>query len=598
MLRIPQKGNILEKIDLDLTPYLKAPMKLIGNTRVKWIMCVAPTQSGKTVFLQTAFADTVIQDPGPMIWLLPDEKMGRKLVQEKLIDVLENTPEMAIHKTGHVRDVNKAEVNLKNMNIALAWGGSLSTMSSIPRKRAAVDEARLLPLTTGNESNAIQLIEDRLTTYLEWGLAQAYLVSSPSVEGDLLFNQLDVPFTSVWMWHSKCQSCGEIQLLDDRKHLKKRKCLCQSCGAEFSNLNRKKDWNIHGLYIRMIKEQDGHWRASECNNPSNWYENNDRTDREIFWWNSMVSPFRSFTRIANKYIEVKDKLHDYKNYVQCWRASFWVDDISKTSSLKLKDQRRGYRKGDVPEGVKVITAGIDTQDNGFYVVYRGFGANRLTCLIDEEFKPCSMHIASRDDILKIMKDIFERTFIGLKHGWGVSYLAIDTGGHRTKELYAAIFGIPRIFMVKGQDRQPTRYTYNKELDLYLVRTCEYLAETEETCDTRQFQLPMDVSNDYCNQFCNVRKVKEQNKKTGEEKIIWKKAGQNDFRYADIHTYICLDVPTDRGILRHEIEKEGFVCNPLVASAAKVDTSNIGVNPANSNSNDIYENFVDSREDWI
>ena len=556
-MRLPQESNILTEIDLTLTPYLKIPLSLIGNSKVKWIYIIAPTQSGKTVFLQAAVADCIDQDPGPLLYLLPNEKMGRKHIKEKVISVIEKTPDLAAHKTERVRDISKSGIELDHMTIHLGWGGSLGTVSSFPQKRVCVDEARLMPLTVGAESNPIQLSDDRLTTYLDMGIGQGYVVSSCSIEGDLLHQQLDKVNTSIWFWQVPCLDCMELQTLTCKTHIKDGKCYCKYCGNEFNDDDKKRRFNKHGRYMKRIINED-----NKCSDTNIEYDENNLTETMIFWWNSEVSPFRSFQRIHNKYQEVKNKLHDYKNFVQCWEAEFWVEDISKTSALKLKQRRsKLYTKGEVPKNVKVITAGIDTQDNGFYVVVRGWGSRKYTCLIDEYFISCPMEVATKADVIAAFQSIEDRVYIDEKERWKISLMALDTGGHRTKEMYEAVSHFERVIMVKGRNSQNVRFSYNKDLNLYLVRTCEYLEETEIRSESTNFLLPWDTSEDFYVQYCNIRKQRDKNKKTGEEKIIWVKRGQCDDRMADVHAFICLDIPTDMGVFRHKIEEEFFKHNP-------------------------------------
>lgn len=599
-LRLPAEGNILSDIDLELTPYIVDPVSLIGDNRVEWLVIIAPTQSGKTVILQTALADAIDQDPGDCLYVLPDETMGRKHMQKKIIDVIKTTPALAEHMTGRVRDLNKTGIQLDHMTIYPGWSGSLGSISSFPMKRVFLDEVRLMPLLKGAESNAIQLAEDRLTTYLDYGIAQGYMVSTPSIEGDLLHQQLDIKNTSVWFWQVPCPECGEYQPLDfftNIKFNKKREqaeCVCIHCGGIFYDEDKKKSWNNNGTYVRRILNSDGKWEDTKIT-PEGMAEYPFKvTKRMVFWWNSLVSPFRSFHRLWNKFIETKDKLHDYKNFVQCWEAKFWIDDISKTSTVKLRERRTSNLKREVPAGIKVITAGVDTQDNGFAVCVRGFGANKLTALIDEFFIDCNMNITTTEDIIAVFqRDIMGRIYLG-EEKWKIALMAIDTGGHRTKEVYQAAANFSRILLVKGKNNQNTTYSYNKELNLYLVRTCEYLEETEERSTGNQFLLPKDVSADFLTQYCNIRKVKDMNRKTGEEKIIWKKTGRCDYRMADVHTFICIDIPCDLGILRYEIEKEGFKLNPYKKKTLVQDS-------ARDNSNTSYDeqtfDFIGNYSNW-
>ena len=73
---------------------------------------------------------------------------------------------------------------------------------------------------------------------------------------------------------------------------------------------------------------------------------------------------------------------------------------------------------------------------------------------------------------------------------------------------------------------------------------------------------MNITEDYVQQFLNSRKVEERNNRTGQVKVIWKKTGKNDYRMADVHTFIALDLDTEEyGSLRRCLEVADFKLNP-------------------------------------
>lgn len=536
-------------------------MKYIGDGDVEWIGVFAPTQSGKSVLLQVAVADAIDQDPGPLFYLLPDETSGKKQLKEKIISMIHKSDFLTQHKTERKFDIGQKEIALDNMTITTGWAGSLGRMSSTPYKRVVLDEVRLMKLAVGEESNAIKFANDRLTTYLDMGIGQGYMVSSPSVEGDLLHQQLSVPGTLVLFWHVPCPECGEYQELDFFKNVKydkktkKVSCVCRFCGGEFRSEDKKRSWNTCGVYAP---------KDAKINLDGTLVVPYEKHKRMFFHWSSMESPFRDFKRIWNEYIQTKDKLQDYKNFVQCWLAQFWIDDISKTSALKMTERQGSYELKEVPSDVRVLFAGLDTQDSGFYVVVRGFGSDRRSWLVDEFFIECDIHTTNYTDFVRLWdRDLFSRVYITRDNKkWQIARAAIDTGGHRTTELYKAAYSFSRLVLVKGRDTQNSTYMYNKDLNLYLVRTCEYLDETEERSQSDLFFLPNNVENSYKNQFCNIRRQLKANRVTGEKTIKWIKTGQCDYRFADIHTFILLDLPSSRGIVRSELDKTDWIWNPV------------------------------------
>lgn len=571
-IRVSTRTNVLERIDDKLTPYLRDPVSLIGNYKIQWLGVVGPTQSGKSVFLQTAVADAIDQDPGPCLYILPDENTGKKHLDEKLISMINASPALNKHKTSRVRDFSYERICMQHMTIYPAWAGSPQTINSFPMKRVFLDEVRLMGLTIGNDSNAIKLAGDRLTTYFGFGLGQGYMVSSPSVEGDLLHQQLSVPGTLYVSWQVPCPRCGEFQELDFFVNIRvidgKRACYCRYCNEKFDDSDRKQKINSKGMYA-VVKYENNVRR------PTKIFKDGTREvpfvygeghNRVFFDWNSMDSPFRSYSKIWTEFVQTKDKPHDYKNFWQCWLNRFWVEDKSKASIIGLEANKHPYRKKTVPAGVKILTAGIDTQDKGFYVVIRGWGSRGFSCLVDEFFIPCSIHTSMAEEIEKLFKDlIFNRVI----DGWKVAIGAIDTGGHRTRQLYKACASIYNLILCKGATENQMVTIHQNSEGLYLVRTSEYLEETDIRAAQDNWWLPEDISRDYLNQFINRRKTEPpKNKNTGEAKIVWKKMGQDDYRYAEVHAILCLDIPVDLwGNLREKLDVDDFIKNPFAEEQA-------------------------------
>lgn len=592
-IRLPLKSNIKDRIDLDLTPYLKLPISLKGKRGIDWVFLIAPTQSAKTVFLQIVVADTIDQSPGTLIYILPDRVSARKSLKEKLIPMIMLTPDLRKHIIGNYkRSLNLESLTLDNMTIYPAWAGSLASLSSTPALIVILDELRLMGLSIGDESNAIKLANDRLTTFRRFGLAQGFGVSTPSVEKDLLHKQVTNPTHLVLHWHIKCPTCKKYQLLDFFKNIhfnkitKKAECLCSFCNFIFDDTDNKMGLNKDGIYA---PEKSIIYDNGSLATPI------DLKGTIVCWYDSLVSPFRPFQMIWNEFISTKDDPNEYKNFWQCWLAKFWIKDISSTSVNKLKERRSQYRLGDIPEWTRVLTAGIDTQDTGFYVTVRAWGSGRKKFLVDAFFIDCKINIADSKEIYDLLyRDLETRIYTNKKNErWAIGLYAIDTGGHRTQEIYKAAKNLNRIILVKGVgETQKTTIKFSSDLNLYLVRTEEYLEETEIICQSDDFLLPENIHEDYLKQYVNIRKVEDTNKK-GDTKIIWKKIGQCDYRFADIHNFICLDIDTSLGTFRRELEKENFMYNPIIKrieEEAKLNLENGSIELSNNyeSPNEIYE----------
>ncbi len=572
-IQLPIKSNIREEVDLDLTPYLIAPISLIGNPEVEWIFLIAPTQSGKTLFLQVVVADSIDQDPGTMIYALADEKSGKDALYDKVISMIKASPFLNKHVEND-KDLALNHIRLDNMTIYPAWSNSPATVSSKPTKKVIGDEIRLWSLEIKGEANALKQLNDRMTTYKSLGTAQGYGVSSCSIKGDLLYEQMKVPGTIVLYYHVQCKGCLKYILPDfyrdilpysnEKNIFGRRKSLfvCPFCKHKHDDKDFKKEYNRNAAYEE--KGFEGKLTPRPLKELIKY--------RVVFRYCSCSSPFRKFKEITREFLATKDKLHDFKNFIMCWLAKFWVDDESKTTVRALEERKGSYVRGFVPEGTMFLTAGVDSQDDGFFVTVRAFGFNCETWLVDHFHIHCPVHTSNVD----IVRESFTNRIEERKYGkWRIALWAIDTGGNRTREVYDATDGLANCIRVKGATAQMrTEHSYNAKLDLHHVRTPVYLDETEERCQKDGWHLPQNVGESYLFQYISTRKVREKNKKTGEYKIIWTKTGQNDYRMADVHCWICLDIliPEEGYTLRDKVHQEGFMYNPALISEKPSDSS--------------------------
>ena len=559
-IKLQTKDNIEGKIDLTLTPYIKQPISCFSDLRIEMLMCIAPTQSAKTVVAQARVAYAADQDPGPLLYVGPDEETTKKIMEDKIIGMIDQTESLK-GRIKKLRDVSKDGIELDSMTIYPAWSNSIASLNSFPKRYVIWDEVRLFKLTIGKESNALKLGEDRMTTYMNMGMAQGLLVSTPSTEGDLLWEKLTMPGVLELWWHVPCLHCGKYQRLDFFTHMKlideetRPQCRCKYCMQPFTSQDFKRSWNNLGVYA-----------------PDKWeIDDNGKTIEPIpfakkicFRWDSMVSPFRSFDRIWDEYIETKDKPHDYKNFIQAWCSKFWKEGLTKNSTDSLKIKRADYKIGTVPRGVKVLVAGADTQDDGIYGVVYGFGYSCECWLVDELFIPCDMNTTNAVDLQdSMLVNLVNKLYIGEDgQQWKFVIGAWDSGGHRTKEVYDVTRRVRQLVAIKGRNNQNRSVIFSKQESHYNIRTEEYLNETESVASGEKFHLPSNVSGEFLQQFVNQAKLKDQNAKTGAITWKWLSRGADHLRYASAYAFATLDIPMSGiGSLRARLRDPAFTLNP-------------------------------------
>ncbi|MCI0554557.1 MAG: phage terminase large subunit family protein, partial [Anaerolineae bacterium] len=104
-----------------------------------------------------------------------------------------------------------------------------------------------------------------------------------------------------------------------------------------------------------------------------------------FWVSGLASPFQTFGQRAAMFVSAlkSDTPADIQVVVNQQFGELFVPYGDRATDYALvASHRTSYRKGEVPEGVLVLTAGIDVQKNKLVFVVRGWGAGGTSWLID------------------------------------------------------------------------------------------------------------------------------------------------------------------------------------------------------------------------
>lgn len=565
IVRFDNVKSYSDRLDLGMTPYLVLPIECIGKKGVYWLTCIAPTQSGKTAFLQVFVADSIDQSPGNMLYIMPTGKTALRGYADKILSMIEKTPELYEHVLYPKRDnLLKTITRLDNMSIYPCTSGSIPEISSITCVRIALDEVRSMGVSVGVESNVIKLAEDRLTVFLPEGLGQGASVSSPSIEGDLLHLQTTKPFTVVLHWYTECPECHKMQKLDFFKHMFTnhskeqgnvlKTCHCLFCNAQFDDSDQKRHMNKTGKY--GIDGLDG---VHIDNFPE------PILDRYvIFWWTSMNSPFRSFEDIYMAYISALVKYEDMINFLTCWLALFLKNEVTKFNVNILKERVSILPQGIVPDWTKVITCGIDTQDLRFYYVTEAWGSAHQSHILDYGAFESNIREETIESVHELLQVNFEDRIYLTEDGvqWALGLYAIDMGGHKTMTLHKATKGLKKIIKCFGRNKiDGIKYSNN---DCYLANTEMYLEKTDLRPLSPNFTIFAGEHTEFFRQFLNIRQIEEVNKKTGKKTFQWVEYGQFDLRMAAVHSMIALNVGVGRkdNTFFAKLNQPNFIYNPI------------------------------------
>ncbi len=433
------------------TPYLKEVMDAFTDANVRHIVMVAASQVGKTECELNIIGYIIDQDPGSILYVHPTEGDAKEFSRLRVDPMFRDSP------TLKKKIVQTAKRNAANTVKQKTYPGGILTLcgsteahalASKPIRYVIGDERDRWATSAGDEGDPWRLAMARQKTFYN---AKAVEVSTPTIKGHSAIADAFVTGT-MERWVSQCPHCGdwhEIRWQDIR------------FDYDVSTVRDAKTYQINQVYYccpgcggvsdeQTMKRQPARWQAE---NPSAYKTNRCRS----FWLNAFVSAWASWTDIIQEFLTAGN---DGKKLQTVFNTSFgelWEDrgDIEDEDAMLA---RREEYEAELPEGVLVLTCGIDTQDNRLEYEVVGHGHFGETWGIQ---KGVIMGRPDDDKTWQALDDVLDHRFtyadgIGIQ----ISLAFIDEGGHFTQEVRqrAQQRQGKRLFCIKGMAGADRPYT--------------------------------------------------------------------------------------------------------------------------------------------
>lgn len=433
------------------TPYLKEPMDAATDPRIRRIVVVSPSQQGKSELELNFIGRSIDLDPAHILYVHPTKEEAIKFSQQRVEPMIEKCESLR-KKIGRTKSRDAS--NTKTLKTFP--GGSLSligsnvpgALASIPARYLVGDERDRFAKSAGAEGDPWELALARQTTFYN---AKAIEVSTPTIKGA---SPIEVSFYKGTQekWCHQCPTCGEWVELDfddikfefNTERIGGRKQFeltapvlwcCPKCGSLHDEIEMRK--------------QPQKWIAA---NPKA-YENGIRS----FWLNAWSSPWTPWKKICLAFLEAKDDPLRLKVVWNTLLGKLWEErgDIADEDVMLA---RREHYEAELPDGVLVLTMGVDTQDNRLEYEIVGYGKYGESWGIKRGF------IMGRPDTAGPWEKLDE--LIGhvyhFKDGKGLRLSATlcDSGGHFTQEVYEACRARQpfRVFALKGKGGEGVPFT--------------------------------------------------------------------------------------------------------------------------------------------
>jgi len=426
----------------DRAPYQREIMDCVTDPRVEKVVVMSSSQVGKSEIINNIIGYFIDIDPGPILLIQPTVDIAEDYSKRRIAPMIRDT-EVLSHKVADskTRDTNNTILMKVFPGGFLAMGGANSPagLASRPIRILLCDEVDRYPDSAGSEGDPIALAEKRTSTF--WNRKKVF-VSTPTIKGASRI-EAEYELGTQEKWCVQCPGCGEYHFIVLRdiqfeyEKLKKNgkvtyvvrdvRWRCPSCLGEFDEFTMKK--------------QPARWIAD---NPAA-IENGIRS----FRLNSFVSPWYSWKKIIQEYLESKDDPERFKVFVNTVLGEPWEERGEIEDETALLERREVY-EAELPDGVLILTMAVDVQDDRLEYEVVGWGRDEESWGIEKGT------IWGRPDERETWQQVDDKLSKVWRFADGtglvIACTCVDSGGHFTDEVYrfCAERLQKRVFPVKGQ----------------------------------------------------------------------------------------------------------------------------------------------------
>jgi phage terminase large subunit GpA-like protein len=417
-------------------PYQRGMMDAILDPSIEELVLMTSAQVGKTLVFKNILGYFIKQDPSSIVWMVPTLDLAKKVSTQRLMPMFRDVPALAgLFDLGSRKIGNSAlEKSFPGGVLFLVGANSAASLSSMPIRIVLADEVDRYPLSAGPEGDPINLIAKRQTTY--WNRKRC-LASTPTMKGA---SRIEAAYDNsdrrkFWLPCPHCsQAAGQ---LDGFQVLKWKRLVhgtaplyadcvypCEHCGAALTEADRP--WMLRAGEWRSERESaqlalDAHHKTctpnervilSAAKDPcdlqvSSANQETSRTPSQCpdcealekslaeapaeggkvagFWLSEMYSPFVTWQQMVQEFryaAHHRENPELMKTFVNLALAETYEERGESLDGNELMRRRESYPPPALPDGVTILTCGVDVQQDRLECEIVGWGKGEESWSID------------------------------------------------------------------------------------------------------------------------------------------------------------------------------------------------------------------------
>ncbi len=425
------------------TPYLREIMDAFTDPKVRRLILVSSSQVGKSELENNIIGYIIDQDPSSILFIHPTTIDAKEYSKLRIAPMLRDTPVLR-RKVSPAKSRDSGNTILQKTYpggiLTLCGSTEAHALASKPIRYVIGDERDRWAQSAGKEGDPWKLAMARQITFYN---AKAVEVSTPTIKGRSTIADSFYEGT-MERWCVKCPHCGEYHDIDFFKSIRYE--------SEETMVQGKAQYKVKNILYLCPGCACTSTEAEIRRQPAKWIaENPDAYQRGVrsFWLNSFVSPWASWESTILEFLYAQGDTAKMQVVYNTRFGQLW-ENRGETQDPETMLGRREVYDAELPEGVLVLTAGVDTQDDRFEYEIVGHGHFGETWGIEKGIIMGIPDDPAAWDSLDMM--VFDRV-LRFKDGLGlkVSMSFVDEGGHFTAQVRQRCLDRVRkkVFCIKG-----------------------------------------------------------------------------------------------------------------------------------------------------
>ena len=433
------------------TPYMFDILDSFTDPLIEHIVVVAASQVGKSETINNMVGYCIDQDPGPILLIQPTIDDVKRYSEMRIAPMIRETRclkrKVADPKSRDAANT-KRQKSFPGGVLVMTGSNVAHDLSSMPIRYVFGDERDRWAKSAGSEGDPWELAVARTRTFYNKKMVE---VSTPTVKGaSAIENSYNLG--TMERWKTQCPHCGEyVEVKFDNIRFE----------YEAAEKGDKKIFHISELFY-VCPEcggiSDEHTMKSQ---PAKWVatvpEAREHHKTRSFWLTAWVSPWATWESIILQFLQAGTDSSKLQVVYNTQFGELWEERGDMASEDDVMARREVY-EAEVPDGVLLLTCGVDTQDDRLeyeVVGHRRFG---------ETWGIKKGVILGRPDT----EEVWERLDEVLSHKYKfksgvtlqISLTFIDEGGHFTQEVrqHCLARQSKHVFAIKGANRPDIPYT--------------------------------------------------------------------------------------------------------------------------------------------